>query len=149
MCLWNLSGDLLHKIEAHQGAPIWCIDMSEDDIVFTGGADGSVNSWPFTSIKNYILDNIILEDNKDLIPKHVTFGSSSDILIYTNSEDNRKILHFSNYNYNLVNSYSLPEYASTYCIMELSPDKQYIALASIKGDITLYKSKVYFRFKIT
>ncbi|XP_011502561.1 PREDICTED: WD repeat-containing protein 6 [Ceratosolen solmsi marchali] len=70
ICFWTLLGVLLYKIEAHHGAPIWCIDISEDNIVFTGGGDGSVNSWPLKNI-NPLQNHVLLEINNHMLPKHI------------------------------------------------------------------------------
>ncbi|XP_031784570.1 WD repeat-containing protein 6 isoform X2 [Nasonia vitripennis] len=137
ICFWNLSGELIHKIEAHQGASIWCIDISEDDIVYTGGADGYVNCWPLGSIKSYMENHILLE-NKDIIPKNVNFIDDGDVFIFINCDSSNKILHFCKKQYQLKYTYDVSDYPSTYCIMELSLNRQRIALASIKGEVTLY-----------
>ncbi|OXU24481.1 hypothetical protein TSAR_014047 [Trichomalopsis sarcophagae] len=139
ICFWNLFGELIHKIEAHQGAPIWCIDISEDDIVYTGGADGYVNFWPLGSIKSYMENHILLE-NKDIIPKNVNFIDDGDVFIFINCDSSNKILHFCKKQYQLKHTYDVSDYSSTYCIMELSLNRQRIALASIKGEVTLYDS---------
>lgn len=117
--------------------------MSEDNIVFTGGADGSVNSWPLASIKSH-MKNYLLLDDKEIVPKHVTFIDDHDILIYANLKSSSKLLHFVGSEYRLAESYDLPQNSSTYCIMELSLDRQCIAFASIRGNVTLYRSKLFY-----
>lgn len=126
-------------MEAHSGAPIWCIDMSQDNIIYTGGADGSVNSWPSTKTTNYVHNNVALDT--DMVPKYVNYLNNCDIIVYANIRSTSKLLHYSEDENLLKNVYDLPEHNSSYCIMEISLDRKSIALASIKGEITLYKSK--------
>jgi WD40 repeat protein len=129
----------LHKIEAHQGSPIWCIDISEHDTVYTGGGDGSVNSWPLKHI-NFLQNHVLLENHKHIFPKHVYFIDNSNILIYSNFKSKHKIFLYNNA-FQLLNSYDLPKCLSSYYIMELSANRQCMILASIEGNIALYKSE--------
>ncbi|KAL7289608.1 hypothetical protein TKK_0016464 [Trichogramma kaykai] len=138
ICFWNLSGELLHKIEAHQGATIWCIDISVNNILFTGGADGSVNCWSMIDIKSSMSQYSLLEDSQKEVPKHVIFLENSDVLVYSSLKSNTRILHYKKNKNQILDSFSLPEFSSAYCIMELSPNRQKFALASIRGDIILY-----------
>lgn len=137
ICFWNLCGELIHKIKAHQGVPIWCLDISDENVIYTGGSDGSVNSWALASIKSSNKNFVSICDNKENIPKHVIFLDKEDILVLTNSKSLSKLLHFHGNDYKSLNYYDLHE-DSIYYIMELSPDKKNIALASIQGDILIY-----------
>lgn len=133
----------MHKIEAHQGVPIWCIDVSDNEIVYTGGADGSVNRWPLSRVYKKLQNNILIESNGDTIPKYVTYTDNDDILIYASIKNNSQLLHFSHDEHQFLYSYDLPEFSSSYCIMELSLNRRCLALASINGSVTLYTSKSF------
>ncbi|XP_032663397.1 WD repeat-containing protein 6 isoform X2 [Odontomachus brunneus] len=135
MCTWSLSGNLLNKTYAHHGAPIWSIDTSADNKnIFTGGADGAVCVWPSTCY-NSPKTISLTSNNTHNIPKYISYLSSGTILIF-----NEKGTLFC-YNKNEAtpkDSLYLEKYCS-YCIMQVSPCRSFVAFASRDGYVTLYK----------
>lgn len=87
------------------------------------------------------MENNILLDNKDVMPKNVNFIENSDVFIFINCDSNNKILHFCKNPYQLKKTYDISDYSSTYCIIEHSLNRKRFALASIAGEVTLYDSK--------
>ncbi|XP_011143279.1 WD repeat-containing protein 6 isoform X2 [Harpegnathos saltator] len=136
VCTWSLSGNLLNKVYAHHGAPIWSIDMCKDNKnIFTGGADGAVCVWPSTCCTNNPKIISLPNDNMHNIPKYVSYLNSGTILIF-----NEKGTLFC-YNKNETiskDSLYLDRYCS-YCIMQVSPCRFFVAFASRDGYVTLYK----------
>nr|KAF7427407.1 hypothetical protein H0235_007101 [Vespula pensylvanica] len=133
ICIWSLNGTLLNKLFAHHGAPIWSIDISEDNkTIFTGGADGAVHIWPFISAPSNNLQIISLFKT-DHVPKYISYLNSGTLLIFHEGGmltcyDNALVLRESLY---------LERY-STYCIMQISSCRRYISFASRDGYITIY-----------
>jgi len=134
MCTWSLSGNLLNKV--HHGAPIWSIDISKDSKrIFTGGADGSVYMWQTTrhiNPKIISLPNIDTHSN----PKFISYLKNGTLLIFNESGmlfcyDKEKILR---------TRYSLSsETQRNYYIMQVSPNRSFIAFASREGYVTIYQ----------
>nr|XP_050850545.1 WD repeat-containing protein 6 isoform X1 [Vespula vulgaris] len=133
ICIWSLNGTLLNKLFAHHGAPIWSIDISEDNkTIFTGGADGAVHIWPFISAPSNNLQIISLFKT-DHVPKYISYLNSGTLLIFHEGG------MLTCYNNALVLRESLYlERYSTYCIMQISSCRRYISFASRDGYITIY-----------
>lgn len=129
-----MNGILLNKLFAHHGAPIWSIDISEDNkTIFTGGADGAVHIWPFISTPRQNLQILSLFKT-DHVPKYVCYLNSGTLLIFHEGG------MLTCYNNTLVLRESLYlERYSTYCIMQISSCRCYISFASRDGYITIYK----------
>ncbi|XP_015592338.1 WD repeat-containing protein 6 [Cephus cinctus] len=134
ICVWSTDGKLLNKIEAHPGACIWSIDITEDNnTIITGGGDGAIYQWPLEH--NNVEVDIVLKYDKTRIPKHVGFLNSGTILIFI---EGRMLLYRNkadDYPRQFIN---VPKYSS-YCVMQLSPSREYVALASKDGFLNLHK----------
>ncbi|XP_076239379.1 trafficking protein particle complex subunit 31 isoform X2 [Calliopsis andreniformis] len=135
MCIWSLDGKLLNKISAHHGAAIWSIDVSGDNkTIYTGGADGAVQTWAFTD--NYIERTLSsVEIHKCTLPKYVCYLNSGNFLIFT--EDGYLFLFNKLYD-NPIESIYLETY-NTYYIMKVSLCRSYVCFASRNGYVMIYK----------
>ncbi|XP_012255908.2 WD repeat-containing protein 6 [Athalia rosae] len=137
ICIWTTKGTLINKIEAHHGAPIWCIDISEDgNTIITGGGDGAVHVWPLRENSSFET-KIIPMENVHEVPKHIGILSSSTLVFITQS--GKIITHNTELGIN-VESIDL-KLCTSYILMQISPNKKHIALASLNGYLTLYKDE--------
>ena len=103
-------------------------------MMLTGAADGAVYAWPFPF--NYELnEHTLLENCDDKTPKFVCHLSSGRLLVI---KDGGEINYLDLITHHQVESYSLPNF-STYLLMQVSPDKRRISLASKDGFITIYQ----------
>lgn len=134
MCVWSLSGNLLNKVYAHHGAPIWSIDVSgNNENIFTGGADGSVYVWPVACYNCPKLIASSDNNNTHSTPKCVSFLSGGTILIL----DEKGTLLCRNKRESTVSLY-LENYRD-YCIMQVSPCRTFVAFASRQGHVAIYR----------
>ncbi|KAK0176366.1 hypothetical protein PV328_000510 [Microctonus aethiopoides] len=134
ICVWSLNGELRNKIVAHDGATIWSISISEDkSTIFTGGADGALNSWPLVQNQSSILIPTLTFDEKK-IPKHICYLKSGLLVVFF---DNGELVTYSDQNHLPKDSFHLSRYQN-YCIMKVSLDRTRIALASNDGYIDLF-----------
>lgn len=125
---------MLHKVYGHHGAPIWCIDISNDNRnVLTGGADGSVYAWPVASCNSSEIS--LPYDDMRNIPKHISYLSSGTILLF---DEKGTLLYYNRGDKTPSDSLYLEKYRS-YCIMQVSPCRSSIAIASIEGYVIIYK----------
>ncbi|KYN30635.1 WD repeat-containing protein 6 [Trachymyrmex septentrionalis] len=131
ICTWSLSGNLLNK--AYYKAPIWSIDVSEDNIVYVGGGDGSVHMQPFEHYKS--LETIFLSSGNDTcnFPKYVSYLHDGTILVFT---ELGTLLHY-NKEMMLKNTIYLTK--EHYYIMQVSPNRNFVALASRDGYAIVYE----------
>ncbi|XP_014467979.1 PREDICTED: WD repeat-containing protein 6 isoform X2 [Dinoponera quadriceps] len=135
ICTWSLSGNLLNKVYAHHGAPIWSIDTSEDDKnIFTGGADGAVCVWP-TACYNSPKIISLASDNTHDIPKYISYLNSGTILIFN---EKGTLFCYNKDETTPKDSLYLEKYCN-YCIMKVSSCRSFVAFASRDGYVTLYK----------
>lgn len=134
MCTWSLSGNLLNKVYAHHGAPIWSIDTCEDnENIFTGGADGSVYVWPATCCNSPKIISLPSNDAHN-IPKYISYLSSGTILIFN---EKGTLLCYNKEEVMPRETLYLEKYCS-YCIMQVSLCRSFVALASREGYVTIY-----------
>ena len=139
ICLWSTSGQFLKKIHAHHGAAIWSVDVSKNgNDMLTGAADGSIYAWPFP-FTNEPEDYSLLGNRDEKSPKFACFLASGTILVI---KDEGEINCFHPTNYNISGSYNLPKFSS-YLLMQVSPDRNRISLASKDGSITIYQETIF------
>lgn len=135
LCIWTIDGTLIKKIEAHHGAPIWSIDASENgEFVITGGGDGAVHVWPLAENTNSQIECVLMKSLKD-VPKHVGFLSSGTVVVITQTG---KMITHNNEENSTIRSVDVELYSS-YVVMQISPNRKLIALASLSGFLTIYE----------
>lgn len=135
ICLWSTKGDFLKKIQAHHGSPIWCLDISlDDERMITGAADGSVYAWPFPFLNE--TDKICtLDDDRKKTPKFTCHLSSGAVLVI---RDDGEMNIFDPITRCLNASFSISNFSS-YLVIQLSPDRKRVSLASKDGFISIYE----------
>ncbi|XP_043272802.1 WD repeat-containing protein 6 [Venturia canescens] len=135
MCIWSLDGELLDKIEIHNGSEIWSIDVSENnENIFTGGADGAVNVWPFES-PIFPQERSIYTNDEKKNPKYVFYTQSRNILIFI---DGGYLIHYCQEFGKLSTIFNSFRFSS-YSVMQISPDRKKIALGSKDGYLEIYE----------
>lgn len=130
VCTWSLSGNLLNK--AYYKASIWSIDISEDNTtIYVGGGDGSIYTQPFESYKSP--ETIFLSSNDTCnFPKYISYLHDGSILVFT---ELGILLH---YNKEMVHKNTIYLAKDRYYIMQVSPNRSFIALASREGYLIIY-----------
>ncbi|XP_033222136.1 WD repeat-containing protein 6 [Belonocnema kinseyi] len=135
ICLWSTTGQFLKKIHAHHGAAIWSVDVSKtDNRMLTGAADGSIYAWPFP-FTHEPENSTILENPDKKNPKFACCLKSGTILVI---KEGGEINCFDPVSHNLSGSHKLPKF-SDYLLMQVSPDRRRISLASKDGFVTIYQ----------
>ncbi|KAL0127151.1 hypothetical protein PUN28_005435 [Cardiocondyla obscurior] len=131
VCTWSFSGNLLNK--ARYKAPIWSIDVSEDDMtVYVGGGDGSVYLQPF---KNYKSPETIFLSGNDTcnFPKYISYLDDGAILVFTESGT---LLYYSK---EITHKSTIQLAKDHYYIMQVSPNRDFVAFASREGCVIIYE----------
>ncbi|XP_039303311.1 WD repeat-containing protein 6 isoform X2 [Solenopsis invicta] len=130
-CTWSLSGNLLNK--AYYKAPIWSIDVSEDNMtIYVGGGDGSVYMQPFEHYKS--LETLFLpDDDRCNFPKYISYLHDGTILIFT---ELGTLLHYNN---EMVHKNTIYLANDSYYIMQVSLNRHFVALASREGHVIIYE----------
>lgn len=102
--------------------------------MLTGAADGSIYAWPFP-FTHEPEDSSILENRDNKNPKFACCLRSGTILVIKEGGD---INCFDPVTHNSSGSHKLPRF-SDYLLMQVSPDRSRISLASKDGFITIYQ----------
>ncbi|KAL6261293.1 hypothetical protein P5V15_008815 [Pogonomyrmex californicus] len=129
ICTWSPSGNVLNK--AYYRAPIWSIDMSKDNMIYAGGGDGSVHIQPFGSCKRP--ETIILPGNTCDFPRYISYLHDGTILVFT---ELGTLLH---YDEEMMYKSTIYLTENRYYIMQVSPNRCFVALASREGYIMICK----------
>ncbi|XP_071571195.1 tRNA (34-2'-O)-methyltransferase regulator WDR6-like isoform X1 [Temnothorax nylanderi] len=131
VCTWSLSGDLLNK--TYYKAPIWSIDVSEDyTMVYVGGGDGSVYMQPLENYKSPETISLSSNDTRNF-PKYISYLHDGAIVVFT---ELGTLLH---YNKEMMHKNTIDLTKDRYYIMQVSPDRKLVALASRDGYIVIYE----------
>jgi len=112
--------------------------VSEDNTVYVGGGDGSVYMQSFEHYKN--LEILFLPGNDTCnFPKYLSYLHNGTILVFT---ELGTLLH---YNKEMVHKNTICLAKDRYYIMQVSPNRCFIALASREGYVIIYRGKnVYY-----
>jgi hypothetical protein len=117
----------------------------------TGGADGGISLWPLhtdSAVPNLLTfhgnlfgqDFTSMKGNNQNFPRRIGLTSKDNIVAITDSgcliyctvldseQENWKVVH-------------QDEKLASYCLLEMSPCRQYVALASMDGYILVFKGK--------
>ncbi|CAH0552573.1 unnamed protein product [Brassicogethes aeneus] len=130
--IWSHSGDLIRKIEAHQGSSIWAIDVDEGTKqIVIGGSNSGLSLFPINSD----IENLKLSLPKLEPPNSICFMSNNNIASITENGNLYYYLDKSK-SWFLVEKHEELKY---YCLMQSSKCKKLFALAGYKGQIFLYK----------
>lgn len=67
MCIWDESGNLIHKQQMENGATLWNLDYDEaTQTIFVGASNGNVSKF---EIQNYLKSNLDHKEIKDVTPE--------------------------------------------------------------------------------
>jgi len=137
MCTWSLTGNLLNKVYVHQvyKASIWSVDVTKhSETIFTGGSDGSVYVWSTHCCNDPKIISLFNND-KCNVPRYISYLNSGTILIFN---EKGMLLCYNKHETMPKMSLYLEKYC-TYCIMQVSPCRSFVAIASKKGEIAIYE----------
>lgn len=124
--------------EIHQGSGVCCFDVDESEgLVVTGGRDGGISVWP---LKPTSVIPQSLPPPTDM-PRRLSLLSDHRVIIIT--QLGTLMLSTTTGTWSTVFSDSRLE---NYCLLEISPNRQLVALASIQGQIIILNSKIFVRF---
>lgn len=142
MCYW----------ETHQEASIRSLGVNENqDLIVTGGKDGGLSIWPLST-------NEVLQASKSTeiqfsntfsikkvqdVPRRILLSNSGRIWTVTNAG---VLFAHDGSNWNCVVSDA--RFAS-YCLFQISEDRQCVCLASISGDVMILKGELLIFTNIT
>ncbi|KAG5900024.1 hypothetical protein JTB14_009104 [Gonioctena quinquepunctata] len=130
--IWSFDGNLMGKVETHQGGPIWSLDCDENEtFVITGGCDSGVSRFPINA--DFVEEKLILTDGD--VPKIVSALGSQNLAVF--SENGLLFL----YKRSEKMWYTVKEHEDLkkYIVMEASECRNLIALAGYNGQIYIYK----------
>lgn len=133
LSVWRDGGECELQREIHQGSGVCCFDVDESKgLVVTGGRDGGINLWPLepTSVIPQSLP-----PPTDM-PRRLSLLSDYRVLIITQLGT---LMLSTTDTWSTVFSDSRLE---NYCLLEISPNRQLVALASIQGQIIILNSKM-------
>jgi hypothetical protein len=117
----------------------------------TGGGDGGISLWPLhtdTAVPNFLTFNgklftqdcCSMKGQNENFPRRIGLTSEDNVVAITDSgcllyctvlgsgRGNWKLMH-------------RDEKLASYCLLEMSPCRQYVALASMDGHILIFKGK--------
>lgn len=119
---------------------MWSIDVSEANTIYVGGGDGSVYMQPF---QNYQSPKISFLPSSDTynFPKCIAYLHDGAILVFT---ELGTLLYY-NKEMMLKNTIYLTK--NHYYIMQVSPNRKFVALASRKGYVLIYKGRNVYYYK--
>ncbi|PNF20195.1 hypothetical protein B7P43_G16418 [Cryptotermes secundus] len=150
LCVWRTDGSLQKYWKTHQGANVWSVDCSkEKNLIVTGGGDGGISLWPLhteSAVPNFLTfsGNLFTQDFCSMkgqngnFPRRIGLTSKDNVVAITDSgcllyctvvgrgQGNWKLMH-------------QDEKLASYCLLEMSPCRQYVALASMDGHILIFK----------
>ncbi|CAH1397318.1 unnamed protein product [Nezara viridula] len=124
ICLWNRSGELLSRWE-HNGE-IWCLDYSNFQVAVGGNG---IIVRPIQPLPD--LASIKLSEDFGLM-RNIVINKNGDRIIIT--ERGCLIL----YNNDILDYIEDKQFCS-YCVLSISPSREYVVLGGIHGDIKLFK----------
>ncbi|XP_017786404.1 PREDICTED: WD repeat-containing protein 6 [Nicrophorus vespilloides] len=128
LIVWDLNGNLLRKIEAHQNGRIWSVDCSEErNMIVTGGGDSGVIVFPIKPLM--MIDH--LEFQEKATPKHLVLLENNDIVLIT---DKGCVYQMNSESDWCRLMWTFEEFES-YSLLEVSSCRKMIALAGFKGVI--------------
>ncbi|KAF5308671.1 hypothetical protein FQR65_LT06132 [Abscondita terminalis] len=129
--VWNFNGEIVRRIELHQGAAVWSLDYNDtNNLIVTGGGDGGISLFtlqqnltqeelPFPN--NEVLKRIVIVNDGSI----VTISESGILFLYQGGKWIEVYKHE-----DLVN----------YSLLEVSRCRNFLALAGYRGSVHIYKS---------
>ncbi|KAJ8976129.1 hypothetical protein NQ317_019394 [Molorchus minor] len=130
--IWSFNGQLVRKVETHQGASVWALDSDEENnIILTGGGDCGVTTFPLQL--NFQEYNLVLPDKR--VPKSVVILANRDLVVLTG---NAILYYIRNRQCQEIQTH---DDLKSYALLVASPCKRLIALAGFHGQIYIYKEE--------
>ena len=146
MRIWNENGSALYHWETHQGASIRCLCVDESsNLIVTGSKDGGISLWPLSA--NYSQHNLHnteikfkdtfgIECMQD-VPRRLILSQSKKLLTVTNK--GMVLIHHGCKWDCLVTDRRF----ASYCLFDISNEKDCISMASICGTVILLKGDLF------
>ncbi|XP_011869820.1 PREDICTED: WD repeat-containing protein 6 [Vollenhovia emeryi] len=131
VCTWSLSGHLIHK--ACYKASLWSIDVSEDNTeIYVGGSDGSVCVQSFINCESP--ETILPSGNNTRnCSKYISYLHDGAMLVFT------ELGNLLYYDKEMVFVSAVYLTKNGYYFMQVSPNRNMVALASREGYVTVYE----------
>ncbi|XP_022096573.1 WD repeat-containing protein 6-like isoform X2 [Acanthaster planci] len=142
-CVWNDTGEVIHRFTGHKGRSIWSLAVDEtQQVIVTGGGDSSIRIWPIGA-KQEESDPLAsagpghgletLTDAEGFNPRQLAVLNSGKIIILTlngcllcymlRSKQWQLLSHDPNY--------------QSYCLLSVCPSHQVAALGNIQGSLKI------------
>jgi len=128
--LWNILGSVLKKFTGHKGKSIWSLAVS-DDVVVTGGGDGSIRQWNINdnSTNNVTTKELLIPANEKDYPRTLKFCNNEFLITSTNNG--------TLWTYNLKSSSWQKLFQdvrfSSYCVTEVNKSQNLVAIGNLSG----------------
>lgn len=123
------------------------IIKDDNQEIYTGGDDGSVYVWRQSCTHSTNLRKIMstcpnscdVYNNNNNNPKYISFLNSGRILVF--NEKRATLVCYDKEELIVPNEllYLDKYHSSSYCIMQVSPCRSFVAFASKEGYLTIYK----------
>lgn len=115
----------------------------KQDLIVTGGKDGGLSLWHFN--ENEVLENSIKEIHFTIkkgqdVPRRILLSKLGRLLTVTNEGI---LLVHNGSKWNCIVSDA--RFAS-YCVFQISNNREYVSLASIFGDVLILKGRLIFHY---
>ncbi|KAK4883259.1 hypothetical protein RN001_006578 [Aquatica leii] len=132
LVVWSLDGDIIRKIETHQGASVWSLAYNRrKNVVMTGGGDCGITLFP---LQQNIVQEEVAVTNSELLKKT---GILSNGNIVCTSEKGALLL----YDIKKRHWFEIQKHEdlASYSLLEVSKCRNLLALAGYCGSIHVYK----------
>ncbi|PSN53207.1 hypothetical protein C0J52_04509 [Blattella germanica] len=147
LCFWNFDGILLKSWKTHQNGSVWSLDFNrEENVIVTGGSDGGICLWPLHKdqllsfplhYEETLFERSMKNTRRGNFPKRIGMTKKGNIVAVTDSG----YLLYCKVTNDMQGEWDIvyeEEKLTNYCLMEISPCRQYIATANINGYILIF-----------
>ncbi len=144
--IWEPDGTPIYSWETHQGASIRSLAVCQrKNVIATGGKDGGLSLWPLLAnstqqeceVTEITFSDIFGIRNVQDVPRRIRLTKLGNLLTVTNAG---VVLIYVEGTWNRVIEDT--RFAS-YCLFEVSPSRELIALASLTGDVKVIRGAFY------
>ncbi|KAJ8935051.1 hypothetical protein NQ318_002680 [Aromia moschata] len=130
--IWSFGGQIIRKIETHQGGPIWGLDCNEEsNTIITAGSDCGVTIFPIYS--EFVDQKISLPSGG--VPKAVGILASSSLVVMCENGVLYRVKQ------NQTCFVEALKDLQRYSLLVMSDCKKLVALAGFQGQIYIFKEE--------
>ncbi|KAJ8921999.1 hypothetical protein NQ315_008637 [Exocentrus adspersus] len=132
--IWSFDGELVRKVETHQGGPVWAIDADESsNVILTGGSDSGVTLFPI----NYSFDAQQASVPHNDVPKTVGILQGNNLVVFSESGT---LYYYTVKQRKWMEVTKLLD-LKTYALVTVSKCRNLVALAGFHGQVYIYRQE--------